>query len=186
MFHRKRQDPTNPNSSLVARGTAIHGSVVFSGTLYLEGALEGELSSVDTGALLTVGEDGAVLGDIRVPTAIIHGHVCGDIHATGRLELSAKARVTGNIYYATLVMAAGAQVEGHMHHGSPPPVADALPQQPALPEPEPEPEPESEQEQEQAPEQEPAENADTRPASSAGPTEQRREHRRRRAGRSAD
>jgi cytoskeletal protein CcmA (bactofilin family) len=71
-------------------------------------------------------EHGQVQGDIHVPHAIINGTVQGDIHAGERLELAVLARITGDVHYRTLEMAAGAQVNGRMSHRVEP-VARELP-----------------------------------------------------------
>ncbi|HUH54337.1 MAG TPA: polymer-forming cytoskeletal protein, partial [Rhodanobacter sp.] len=60
----------------------------------------------------TLSEHGQVDGEIRVPHAILNGHVTGDVWVTTRLELSAQARIDGNLRYHTLEMAAGAQING--------------------------------------------------------------------------
>ncbi|QNK00464.1 bactofilin family protein [Dyella telluris] len=165
MFHRKKPDHADHRTSLIAHGTVISGNLTFTGPLYLQGQLQGELSSGDADAVLTLGEHGDVQGDIRVPFAIIHGHVRGDIHATHRLELAATARVTGNIHYTTLVLTVGAQVNGHMRHGADMAAMEPPAQAPADPD----------------PHADTAADADASIASSPGPAETRRERRRRRA-----
>ena len=46
--------------------------------------------------------------------------VDGDIHSDKHIELAAKARVTGSVYYKLIEMVLGAQVDGKLVH-----VADA-------------------------------------------------------------
>ncbi|WP_114240228.1 polymer-forming cytoskeletal protein [Dyella sp. C9] len=118
MLNRKRAErtPANPDTSLIARGTLIRGDVRFSGTLHLDGRIEGSVHAEDDGAVFTLSEHGLVQGEIRVPHAIINGHVQGDIHVTDRLELAPEARITGDVHYRSLEMAAGAQVNGRMSH----------------------------------------------------------------------
>jgi cytoskeletal protein CcmA (bactofilin family) len=60
----------------------------------------------------TLSEHGQVQGEIRVPQAMINGHVTGDVHVSARLELAAHARIDGDLRYHTMEMAAGAQVNG--------------------------------------------------------------------------
>ncbi len=121
MFNRKRPDlpGTHDVTSLVARHTHIQGEMLFSGSLYLEGQVEGLVHAHDTGAVFTLSEHGVLRGNLRVPVAIINGEVFGDLHITDRLELGAGARVTGDVFYQTLNMAAGAQVNGRLHHLTP-------------------------------------------------------------------
>ena len=121
MLNRKRsyeRAPAHPDTSLIARGTVIQGDVRFSGALHMDGQIIGSVLAEEEGAVFTLSESGQVQGEIRVPHAIINGHVRGDIHATDRLELAQEARVTGDVRYHTLEMAAGAQVNGRMSHHS--------------------------------------------------------------------
>lgn len=120
MLNRKRSErtPTSHDTSLIARGTVIRGDVRFSGTLHLDGRIEGLVLADESGAVFTLSENGVVQGEIRVPHAIINGQVHGDIHAAERLELAPEARISGDVHYRTLEMAAGAQVNGRMSHQS--------------------------------------------------------------------
>lgn len=118
MFSRKRpaQAAHTLASSLIAHGTRITGDVSFEGSLYLEGHVDGQVTANEPAALLTIGEQGLVRGDIRVPAAIIHGSVCGNVYAMERIELAATARVTGDLCYRSIVVAAGAQMHGLLQH----------------------------------------------------------------------
>ena len=118
MLNRKRTDrsPSSHDTSLIARGTVIRGDVRFSGALHLDGRIEGMVLADEENAVFTLSENGVVQGQIRVPHAIINGEVQGDIHAGERLELAPQARITGDVNYRTLEMAAGAQVNGRMSH----------------------------------------------------------------------
>lgn len=123
MLNRKRQDRSNhdlsQDTSLIARGTSVSGDLRFSGALHLDGRIEGALIGDGPDAVFTLSEHGQVQGDIRVPNAIINGLVQGDIHVSGKLELAAQARVSGDVSYNMLEMTAGAKVNGRMsHYGS--------------------------------------------------------------------
>jgi cytoskeletal protein CcmA (bactofilin family) len=97
-------------STLIAAGTTIRGDVHFSGGLHLEGSIEGSISAEGDDAVLTLSDKGRVDGEVRVSNAVVNG----DIFAGGRLELAGNARITGNVHYKVLEMAAGAQVNGKM------------------------------------------------------------------------
>ncbi|GLQ52451.1 polymer-forming cytoskeletal protein [Dyella flava] len=118
MLSRKRneQAPRNAETSLIAHGTTIRGDVRFSGTLHLDGRIEGCVLGEGPNALFTLSEHGHVQGEVRVPHAMINGQVTGDIYASERLELAAQARVTGDVRYNSLEMTSGAQVNGRMAH----------------------------------------------------------------------
>jgi cytoskeletal protein CcmA (bactofilin family) len=118
MLNRKRNEQTarNAETSLISHGTIIRGDVRFTGTLHLDGRIEGTVLGEGSGAVFTLSEHGQVQGEVRVPHAMINGQVNGDIYASERLELAAQARVIGDVRYNSLEMAAGAQVNGRIAH----------------------------------------------------------------------
>ena len=69
-----------------------------------------------TNATLTISEKGEVRGEIRVPNVIVNGAVDGDIYSEKHIELSAKAEVTGNVYYKVIEMVMGSKVDGQFVH----------------------------------------------------------------------
>ena len=85
-------------TTLIARNTRLKGDVFFEDQLYVNGSIEGDVSaqSSDT-ATLVVCEGGVVKGEIRAPNVVIDGTVEGDVYATGKLELAAKAKVLGHV-----------------------------------------------------------------------------------------
>ena len=104
-------------STVIGHGTEIRGDVIFSGGLHLDGTVKGGLAAKDDdSATLTVSEQGAIEGDVKVPNVILNGSVAGDVYAVRRVELAAKARVTGTVYYNLLEMAMGAEINGQLMH----------------------------------------------------------------------
>ncbi|MEO9079891.1 MAG: polymer-forming cytoskeletal protein [Rhodanobacter sp.] len=120
MLNLRRNNRTKscPETSLVARGTVIRGDVRFSGALHLDGRIEGSVLAEGDDALFTLSEHGEVQGEIRVPHAVINGHVTGDVHVSVRLELAPQAHIDGDLRYHTMEMAAGAQVNGRISRPS--------------------------------------------------------------------
>lgn len=108
--------------SLIGRQTEILGDVRFAGGLHLDGRVKGSVSvsGGDASATLSISESGAVEGDIRVPNVILNGTVVGDVHASEKLVLNAKARVNGNVYYKVLQMEPGATINGQLVHDTAP------------------------------------------------------------------
>ena len=47
---------------------------------------------------------------------VINGELQGDVHASERVELAAKARVVGNVHYRVVEMRAGATLTGRLIH----------------------------------------------------------------------
>ena len=114
MMGKKRR--TARIDSLIGQNTEIHGDVIFTGGLHVDGKVRGNIIASNAGSLLTVSDQGVVEGEVRVPNIILNGHVIGDVHATERVELSTRARVTGNVFYNLIEMAIGAEVNGKLVH----------------------------------------------------------------------
>jgi cytoskeletal protein CcmA (bactofilin family) len=104
-------------TTLVSSDTVILGEIRFSGVLDIEGLVRGNIiAAPGKEALVRVVDKGRVEGEIRAPSVVINGAVQGDVYATRHLELAAKARVQGNVFYVLVEMAAGAEVNGSLAH----------------------------------------------------------------------
>lgn len=104
--------------TLVGQGVEVSGDIKFNGGLHLDGVVKGNVSSAESaeGAVLVISDQGRVEGDVYVAYAVINGEVIGNVYASEKLELSAKARISGNVEYNLLEMASGAEINGQMLH----------------------------------------------------------------------
>ena len=103
--------------TLIGPQVTLHGDLVFSGGLYVEGRIHGKVIAEEgTPAVLTLAEQGRIEGEIHVPVVIINGELQGDVYASERIELAAKARVLGNVHYKVVEMRAGATLTGRLIH----------------------------------------------------------------------
>lgn len=102
--------------TLVGHNTKIVGDVHFDGGLHIDGLVQGNVDAREAGSRLSISERGQVEGEVRVPEIMLNGMVKGDVHAAERVELGAKARVEGNVYYNLIRMEAGATVNGKLVH----------------------------------------------------------------------
>ncbi|MDZ7747446.1 MAG: polymer-forming cytoskeletal protein [Halofilum sp. (in: g-proteobacteria)] len=103
--------------TLIGHETEIHGDVHFSGGLHVDGVVKGNVYAQgegDTTSVAIVSERGRVEGELRVPHLLINGYVAGDVYASERLDLARNARVRGDVYYHTIEMAGGAEVNGKL------------------------------------------------------------------------
>lgn len=119
MFGRKKQKQrkTTRIDTLIGENTHIKGDVHFSGGLRIDGVISGNIHADDgEPALLTLSEKGRIDGDVRVPYQVINGVVKGSIYAAEHIELAAKARINGHVYYKLLEVAVGSQVNGALVH----------------------------------------------------------------------
>lgn len=102
--------------SYVACNTEVLGDIKFAGGLHVEGKVTGNIVSED-GSLHVHGE---VIGEIHVPHIVINGVVRGNVYAGEHIELASKAMVNGNVYYKSMEMMLGAQVNGSLLYSDKP------------------------------------------------------------------
>lgn len=104
-------------TTLVSTETVIIGDIRFAGVLDIEGLVKGNiLAEPGKDALVRVVDKGRVEGEIRAPSVVINGAVEGDVYSSQHLELAARARVQGSVFYTRVEMAAGAEVNGNLAH----------------------------------------------------------------------
>jgi cytoskeletal protein CcmA (bactofilin family) len=103
--------------TLIGQSLEVTGDVKFSGGLHLDGKIVGNVSSEDNdNSVLIISDTGRIEGDVSVSYAVINGEVIGNVYASEKLELSSRARVSGNVHYNLLEMASGSEVNGKMVH----------------------------------------------------------------------
>ena len=103
--------------TLVGSSTRVHGDIEFTGGFHVDGYVKGNVEAAQgEPATLSISEDGCVEGSVVVPNLILNGTVKGDVRATERVELGARARVIGNVQYKLIEMAIGAEVNGKLIH----------------------------------------------------------------------
>ncbi len=107
--------------TIIGQQTRIEGDVHFGGGLHVDGRIKGGvIAEPGSASVLTVSENGCIEGDVRVPTVILNGSVSGNVHSDERIELAAKARVDGDVFYKLIEMAMGATVNGSLVHRTEP------------------------------------------------------------------
>lgn len=84
------------------------GELFFEGSFRIDGYFKGK---IDSEAILIVGDDGKVEGEISVGCLVNHGEIKGNIQAKDRVEICSKGRVIGTITSPKLVIEEGAYLE---------------------------------------------------------------------------
>ncbi|SFC34371.1 protein CcmA, bactofilin family [Marinospirillum celere] len=113
----KNAPPSNHFDTLISSKAEIVGDIHFSGGLHIDGRVYGNIIADDESkAVLRVSDKGVVEGEVSVPHVIVNGAIVGDVHSCEHIELAAKAAIKGNVFYNTIEMVMGAQVEGRMAH----------------------------------------------------------------------
>jgi cytoskeletal protein CcmA (bactofilin family) len=116
MFKRNdKSDLVGRIDTLIGRNASVQGDVAFAGGLHVDGRVIGSVrAAVGASASLSVSEHGVVEGSVEAPNVVLNGRVDGDIYASERVVLGAKARVLGNVHYGMIEMALGAEIVGKL------------------------------------------------------------------------
>ena len=103
------------NRSAEKMETVIGPGVSFKGTLKaqsgvrVDGLMEGE---IETSGNVIVGEKGQVLASIAAQNIYVAGYVKGNVAARGRLEISGKGKLWGDMSAAILAVEEGGVFRG--------------------------------------------------------------------------
>ncbi len=108
MKDRPRELNETKLAGLIDVESEFKGDLIFKGSFRIEGSFKGTINS---DALLVVGERGKVEAEIKVGSLVINGEVRGTLQATERIEVHNKGRVFGTLLTPTLVVEEGAYLE---------------------------------------------------------------------------
>lgn len=116
-----RGHPSQPadveeSCTVLGRSVALKGRLVFTGTVRIDGHLEGEIQTTGD---LEVGTGGVLKGIIRVGTLINRGKVQGKVTATDRVRLLDSSVLVGDVDTPLLSIEEGARFKGLCNRGSP-------------------------------------------------------------------
>lgn len=104
------------NRSAEKMETVIGPGVTFKGTLKaqsgvrVDGLMEGE---IETTGNVIVGEKGQVMATVAAQNVYVAGYVKGNVSARGRLEISAKGKLWGDMTAAILAVEEGGVFRGN-------------------------------------------------------------------------
>jgi len=109
---RKSSRPANATGySVIDDQLSIAGDMNTEGTVRVDGRVEGTLHRADT---LSVGVNGAVIGDVEAREVIVGGTLVGTVTVAGRVEVQASATVQGDIRAEAVLLHEGGTVNGHV------------------------------------------------------------------------
>ena len=117
MLGKRKNKKTTRMDTLIGPQSQVIGDIKFAGGLHIEGSIKGSISAeIGDNSLVQLGEQGTIEGQINVPFVVINGMVAGDVYSSEHIELAAKARITGNVYYNLIEISVGAEVNGKLVH----------------------------------------------------------------------
>lgn len=103
------------DTTLIASGAIVEGTIVFDGVLEIEGRVDGDVRArSDENAVVRVLPGGQVRGNVSAPLVVVNGTVTGNVQSTDHVELAPHAVINGDVRYNLLEMARGAQVNGRL------------------------------------------------------------------------
>lgn len=113
-------------STVIGKSVIIRGDLSGNEDLYMDGDIEGTITLKES--RLTVGPNAHLRADVSVRDIVIFGHVTGNVHATGRVDLRQSALVSGDILAGTLSIEESAVLKGRVElkaaaEKTPPPTA---------------------------------------------------------------
>lgn len=88
-------------TTIIGRGAKCGGDFSSKGSARIDGSIDGD--AVVEGTLI-VGASGRIDGNVKARAVTVGGEIIGDIHASDKVELTATARVIGNISTALIVI----------------------------------------------------------------------------------
>ena len=97
-------------NAFVGKGVKFKGIISYSGTVRIDGELEGE---IQTDGTLLIGEEAHISANISAGTIICSGKITGDVKAVERIKLYSPAVLTGSVDTPAMSMEEGAQLNGH-------------------------------------------------------------------------
>jgi cytoskeletal protein CcmA (bactofilin family) len=103
-------------SAFVGKGVEFKGTISYSGTVRIDGHLDGE---IHTDGVLLIGEEAIIQAKITAGTIVCKGKITGDVVAKDSIKLRAPAILNGSVKTPVLSMEDGVLFNGslEMAHG---------------------------------------------------------------------
>lgn len=109
--HASEMNKTGDVIAFVGKGVEFKGTIIYTGTVRIDGQLEGE---IETDGVLIVGEDASISAKITAGTIICQGHITGDVVAKDKVKLLSPAVMNGSVSAPLLSMEEGVLFNGSL------------------------------------------------------------------------
>ena len=103
------KEGTEDLSAYVGRDVEFKGSISYSGTVRIDGSLEGEIRTDGT---LLIGEDAVIQAKVSAGKIVCKGKITGDVVAKESVKLRAPAVINGSVKTPVLSMEDGVLFNG--------------------------------------------------------------------------
>jgi cytoskeletal protein CcmA (bactofilin family) len=104
-----RSLPADSVIAFVGKGVAFKGVITYSGTVRIDGSLDGE---IHTDGGLIVGPEAVITAKITAGSVVSEGTITGDIHAAERITLLSPAVIQGSLKTPVLSIEEGVRMNG--------------------------------------------------------------------------
>lgn len=118
-LHRDRRTVVKPavpvarDIGVLGLDTRVRGDVRFQGMLTVDGTIAGHIRAPEgSGAVLVVGENATVTGDIVSDSVLISGRITGSVKARERVEIFGTGVLHGDIETGDIMIQGGAEFQG--------------------------------------------------------------------------
>lgn len=123
MFNKKPVSPPvnyDKIDTLIGKDTSFQGTLSATGTIRIDGEFKGEIKAKGD---VVIGESGRVEAAMEARNVLIAGYIKGNIQAQEKIDLTASAKLLGDVRVKNIVIEEGAVFEGkcHMDSGNNPP-----------------------------------------------------------------
>lgn len=102
--------------AFVGKGVDFKGVITYSGTVRIDGSLDGE---IHTDGALVIGPEAVLTAKVTAGTVVCHGTITGDIKAKDQIMLCAPAVVQGSLTTPVLAMEEGVLFNGTLEMKAP-------------------------------------------------------------------
>ena len=107
----KKEKGSDRISTFIGADASIDGNIEFNGTLRVDGAVKGKISS--SSGTVVVGEKAVVNAEVYVNVAVIMGELNCTINAKERIEVYPPGRVGGDIHAPVISIEPGGVFNGN-------------------------------------------------------------------------
>ncbi len=110
MFERDEQKGVSREvETIIGPSVKVEGNFVGQGNVVVEGSMQGTLKTQHN---LHIGKDAKIKADIQAANLYVAGEIRGNIRVAEKTELSATARIFGNLETKVLSVETGATLHG--------------------------------------------------------------------------
>jgi cytoskeletal protein CcmA (bactofilin family) len=97
--------------SLLHASLTITGDLATTGSIRIDGRLEGSVLKADS---VVLGVGASISGDVHAREVVLGGTLSGNVHASERVELQSTAVVTGDVHTLSVLVQEGGIVNGRV------------------------------------------------------------------------